>query len=88
MTDANDRAEKIYKIRELIHETLRKNMHERSEQYRRAGFTITQAVVDQVFEETEQKLLKDRDQWEEDGLQGSIAFIERELRDPLSFAAS
>ena len=78
-----DRTKKLEELQALLEETIDDGIREQSERYRRAGVnTITRAVIDQVFEQTKENLLKDQDHLEEDGSYGTIAFIARTFHDP------
>ena len=76
----SDKAEKLDK---LLDERIDEDIREHLERRRRAGTnTISRAAIDQVFEQTEETLLKDKNQLEEEGSYNTIAFIKRTLRNP------
>ena len=83
MTDANDREKRIDAMLSSYDELLHLSIRDLLERRRRAGIsTITRAVIDQAFEQTEEQILRNRDQLEEDGKSSVIACVERRSRDP------
>ena len=74
---------KAEKLDKLLDERIDEDIREHLERRDRAGTnTITRAVIDQVFEQTEETLLKDKNQLDEEGSYSTIAFIKRTLRNP------
>ena len=72
-----DRTKKLEELQAFLEETIEDGIREQLERYRRAGVnTITRGVIDQVFEQTKENLLKHQDQLEEDGLYGTVAIAE------------
>ena len=79
----SDKTEKLEKWQALLDEEIHEGIREQSERYRRAGVnTSMRAVIDQVFEQTEEKLLRQEDRRAEDGLSGSSPVIKQILRLP------